>query len=61
MGEQFQRQYWNPHWSRVAAEDEAMNIEPWPAKKRKSYSAGQIRCRDSKLQCSHDQSLSAHH
>ena len=28
MGEQFQRQYWNPHWIRVAEEDEAMKIGP---------------------------------
>ncbi len=30
MGEQFQRQYRNPHWSRVEAEDEAMHIGKWP-------------------------------
>ena len=36
MGEQFQRQHWNPHWSRVAAEDEAMNIGAWVARKRKA-------------------------
>ena len=28
--------YWNPHWIRVAAEDEAMHIGPWAAKKRKA-------------------------
>ena len=33
MGEQFQRQYWNPHWTRVAEEDEAMKIGPWVARK----------------------------
>ena len=37
MGEQFQRQYWNPHWIRVAAEDEAMHIGPWVARKRKAF------------------------
>ena len=36
MGEQFQRQYWNPHWTRVAAEDEAMKIGPWAARNRKA-------------------------
>ena len=33
-GEQFQRRYWNPHWIRVAEEDEAMKIGPWVARKR---------------------------
>jgi hypothetical protein len=38
MGEQFQRRYWNPHWIRVAAEeDEAMKIGPWVARKRKAF------------------------
>jgi hypothetical protein len=37
MGEQFQRQYWNPHWTRVAEEDEAMKIGPWVARKRKAF------------------------
>ena len=37
MGEQFQRQYWNPHWIRVAAEDEAMSIGPWATIKRKAF------------------------
>jgi hypothetical protein len=38
MGEQFhwQRQYWNPHLSGVAAEDEAIKIGPWVARKRKA-------------------------
>ncbi len=40
MGEQFQRQYWNPHWKRVEEEDatgsEAMRIGPWAARKRKA-------------------------
>ena len=40
MGEQFQRQYWNPHWtrdwSRVTEEDEAMRIGQWVARKRKA-------------------------
>ena len=36
MGEQFQRRYWNPHWIRVAEEDEAMKIGPWVARKRKA-------------------------
>jgi hypothetical protein len=38
MGEQFQRQYWNPHWSslRVEAGDEAMHIGLWAARKRKA-------------------------
>jgi hypothetical protein len=37
MGEQLQRRYWNPHWIRVAEEDEAMKLEigPWVARKRK--------------------------
>ena len=26
-----------PHWSRVEAEDEAMNIGPWVARKRKAF------------------------
>jgi hypothetical protein len=34
MGGQFQRRYWNPHWTRVAEEDEAMKIGPWIARKR---------------------------
>ncbi len=37
MGEQFQRRYWNPHWIRVAGEDEAMKIGPWIARKRKAF------------------------
>ena len=37
MGEQFQRRYWNPHWIRVAEEDEAMKIGPWVARKRKPF------------------------
>jgi hypothetical protein len=38
MGEQFQRQYWNPHWTRVAEEDDdAMKIGPWVARKRKAF------------------------
>ena len=37
MGGQFQRQYWNPHWIRVAAEDGAMHIGPWVARKRKAF------------------------
>jgi hypothetical protein len=36
MGEQFQRRYRNPHWIRVAEEDEAMKIGPWVARKRKA-------------------------
>jgi hypothetical protein len=42
-GEQFQRQYWNPHWTRVAEpedsedHDEAMKIGPWVARKRKAF------------------------
>ncbi len=37
MGEQLQRRYWNlnPHWIRVAEEDEAMKIGPWVASLRK--------------------------
>ncbi len=31
MGEQFQRRDWNPHWIRVAEEDEALKIGPWVA------------------------------
>ena len=37
MGEQFQRRYWNPHWIRVAEEDEAMKIGPWVTRKRKAF------------------------
>ena len=39
MGEQFQRQYWNPHWIRLAedSEGEAMKIGPWVARKRKAF------------------------
>ena len=37
MGEQLQRRYWNPHWIRVAEEDEAMKIGPWVARKRKAF------------------------
>ena len=37
MGEPFQRRYWNPHWIRVAEEDEAMKIGPWVARKRKAF------------------------
>ncbi len=33
----FQRRYWNPHWIRVAEEDEAMKIGPWVARKRKAF------------------------
>ncbi len=31
--------YWNPHWIRVAEEDEAraMKIGPWVARKRKTF------------------------
>jgi hypothetical protein len=58
-------QYWNSYWSRlsrVEAEDEAMRIGPWVARKRKAFFlAGQIRSRDCKLQCSHDHSASAYH
>jgi hypothetical protein len=32
-----QRRYWNPHWIRVAEEDEAMKIGPWVARKRKEF------------------------
>jgi hypothetical protein len=50
VGEQFQREYWNPHWIRVAAEDEAMNIGPWAAKKRKAFwQVCQIRGRTCRL------------
>ena len=41
MGEQFQRQYWNPHWIRVAEEDAEMHIGEWAARflgsKRKAF------------------------
>ena len=37
MGGQFQRRYWNPHWIRVAEEDEAMKLGPWVARKRKAF------------------------
>ncbi len=50
MGEQFQRQYWNSHWSRVDEEDEQMRIGPWVCDR----SPGQIRSRGCKLQCSPD-------
>ena len=38
MVEQFQRQYWNQHWTslRVPKEDEAMKIGPWVRVARKS-------------------------
>jgi hypothetical protein len=39
MVDQFQRQFWNPHWIRVAEpeEDEAMKIGPlWVAGKRRA-------------------------
>ena len=36
VGEQFQRQYRHSHWSRVEAEDAAMHIGPWVARKRKA-------------------------
>ena len=50
MGEQFQRQYWNPRWIRVAAEDEAMKIRPRAAEKRKANVLGsQIRGRSCEL------------
>ncbi len=44
---QFQRQYWNPHWSRVAlaAEDGAMNIGKWVAIKRKAFGRPDSRSR----------------
>jgi hypothetical protein len=44
MGEQFQRRYWNPHWIRVAEEDEAMKIQvgPWVARKRKVFWAARF-------------------
>ncbi len=34
MGEQLQRQYWNPHWIRVAEEDAEMHIGEWAAAAR---------------------------
>jgi hypothetical protein len=37
MGEQFQRRYWNPHWTRVAEEDEAMKIGPWVARRGRHF------------------------
>ena len=37
MGEQFQRQYWNPHWIRVAEENAEMHIGEWAARKRKAF------------------------
>ena len=46
MGEhcgQFQRRYWNPHWIRVAEEDEAMKIGPWVARKRKALAFWEAR------------------
>ena len=50
-GEQFQRQYWNPHWIRVTAEDEAMHIIDWTVGRHKEEGilAGQIRGRRCKL------------
>jgi hypothetical protein len=33
-GEQLQRQYWNPHWIRVAEEDAEMHIGEWAAAAR---------------------------
>ena len=49
MGEQFQRQYWNPHWSRVESEDEAMNIGPWVARKRTATWQARFASRDNKM------------
>ena len=47
----WQRQYWNPHWIRVAAEDEAMHIGPWVAKKRrKAFGQARFAVADSPLQ-----------
>ncbi len=44
MGEQFQRRYWNPHWIRVAEEDEAMKNGPWVAtEEEEGILGGQIR------------------
>jgi hypothetical protein len=43
MGEQLQKQYWNSNWSRVEAEDEAMNIGPWAARKSLRKAFGQAR------------------
>ena len=37
MGDQLQRQYWNPHWNRVEEDDEQMKIGPWVARKRKAF------------------------
>jgi hypothetical protein len=38
MGAQFQPpRYWNPHWIRVAEEDEAIKIGPWVARKRQAF------------------------
>ena len=31
------KRYWNPHWIRVAEQDEAMKIGPWVATKRKAF------------------------
>ncbi len=33
---------WNPHWIRVAEEDEAMKIGPWVARKRKAFWAARF-------------------
>ncbi len=42
MGEQFQRQYRNPHWSRVEAEDEAMHIGKWRKRKATWQATGRF-------------------
>jgi hypothetical protein len=40
MGEQFQGQYWNSHWSRVEGQDEAMKVGPWvPERGRRFWQA----------------------
>jgi hypothetical protein len=48
VGEQFQRQYWNTHWSGVAAEDEAMNIGAWIARNRKAIWQARLHCGQSR-------------
>jgi hypothetical protein len=66
--EQFQRQYWNPHWNRVPVEEEDRQMKIGPAwvqvasgRKRKAFWAKFWQARfkftvaaKCKLQCPHD-------
>ena len=43
--------YWNPHWIRVAEEDEAMKIGPWVARKRKAFWEARFALAAANLNC----------